>query len=76
MARADVPVLLEAAINGGTQKSRNPHVPISVDELVADALACLDAGAQIVHQHDDLGRGGMLGGASPEEMAARSTAVY
>ena len=76
MARADTPVVLEAAINGGTQKGRNPHVPISVDELVADALACIEAGAQIVHQHDDLGRGGMLGGASPEEMAAKSASVY
>jgi uncharacterized protein (DUF849 family) len=76
MARRDTPVLLEVAVNGGTQKARNPAVPISVDEIVADALACLEAGAQIVHQHDDLGRGGRLGGASPEGMAARSAAVY
>jgi 3-keto-5-aminohexanoate cleavage enzyme len=44
-------VIIEAAINGGTTKARNPHVPISEDELVADALACLDAGAAIIHHH-------------------------
>ena len=44
-------VIIEAAINGATKKSHNPHVPISEDELVADAHACFDAGASIVHHH-------------------------
>ena len=44
-------VIIEAAINGATKKSRNPHVPITDDELVADAHACFDAGAAIVHHH-------------------------
>ncbi len=44
-------VIIEAAINGATTKARNPHVPISEDEIVADALACLDAGAAIIHHH-------------------------
>jgi uncharacterized protein (DUF849 family) len=47
------PVIIEAAINGGTPKSRNPHVPRSVNEIVADALACIEAGAAIVHNHND-----------------------
>ncbi|HEY7295524.1 MAG TPA: 3-keto-5-aminohexanoate cleavage protein [Dehalococcoidia bacterium] len=47
------PVVIEAAINGGTPKSRNPHVPRSVDEIVAEALACIAAGAAIVHNHND-----------------------
>src|SRR5215216_3468630 len=47
------PVIIEAAINGGTPKTRNPHVPRSVDEIVADALACVEAGAAIVHNHND-----------------------
>ena len=38
-------------INGATTKARNPHVPITEDELVADAHACFDAGAAIVHHH-------------------------
>ena len=45
------PVIIEAAINGATSKRRNPNVPISTDELIADALACLDAGAAIIHFH-------------------------
>jgi len=45
------PVIIEAAINGATKKSRNPNVPISEDELVADAHACFEAGAAIVHHH-------------------------
>ena len=45
------PVIIEAAINGGTPKRRNPNVPRSDDEIVADALACIEAGAAIVHHH-------------------------
>jgi 3-keto-5-aminohexanoate cleavage enzyme len=47
------PVLLEVALNGGTPKSANPNVPRLPDEIVADALACFDAGAAIVHTHSD-----------------------
>lgn len=49
------PLIIEAAINGGTPKAANPHVPRSIDEIVADARACLDAGAAIVHHHNDDG---------------------
>ena len=75
-ARSDEPVIIEVAVNGGTTKERNPHAPIGVEEIVEVALDCVGAGAQIVHQHDDLGRGGMLGGASPEEMAKCGLSVY
>lgn len=44
-------VIIEAAINGGTSKDVNPHVPITAEEIAADALACFDAGAAIVHAH-------------------------
>ncbi|MCE5289202.1 MAG: 3-keto-5-aminohexanoate cleavage protein [Nocardiaceae bacterium] len=47
------PLVIEAAINGSTAKAANPHVPRSVDEIVATALACVDAGASIVHNHND-----------------------
>jgi 3-keto-5-aminohexanoate cleavage enzyme len=47
------PVVIEVALNGATTKSRNPHVPTSPAEIAADALACLDAGAAIVHSHPD-----------------------
>ena len=45
------PVIIEAAINGATPKERNPNVPISAEEITADALACLEAGAAIIHAH-------------------------
>jgi uncharacterized protein (DUF849 family) len=44
-------VIIEAAINGATPKSANPNVPVTEDEIVADALACFEAGAAIVHHH-------------------------
>lgn len=47
------PVIIEVAINGVTRKAENPHVPIEPDEIAADALACLAAGAAIVHNHID-----------------------
>lgn len=46
------PVVVEVAINGASPKARNPHVPVEPEEVVADALACLDAGAAIVHAHN------------------------
>jgi 3-keto-5-aminohexanoate cleavage enzyme len=48
------PVIIEAAINGVTTKAVNPNVPRSPAEITADALACFDAGAAIVHNHVDL----------------------
>ncbi len=46
------PVLIEAAINGGTTRDRNPHVPLTPAEIRADAEAALDAGATIIHAHN------------------------
>jgi 3-keto-5-aminohexanoate cleavage enzyme len=48
------PVIIECALNGVTPKSRNPNVPISPSEIAADALACIEAGAAIIHNHIDL----------------------
>ncbi|WP_420639266.1 3-keto-5-aminohexanoate cleavage protein [Candidatus Poriferisocius sp.] len=45
------PVIIEVALNGTTTPERNPHVPISRDELIAEGLACIEAGASIVHCH-------------------------
>ena len=47
------PVIVEAAINGATTRATNPNVPKSPDEIAADALACLDAGASVIHAHCD-----------------------
>ena len=46
-------VIIEAAINGATPKSRNPNSPRTVEEIATDAIACVDAGAAIVHNHND-----------------------
>jgi uncharacterized protein (DUF849 family) len=50
---ATTPLIVEAAINGATPKVKNPHVPRTVDEIVESAAACLEAGAAIVHNHND-----------------------
>lgn len=50
---AHPPAVIEAALNGMTTRERNPHVPRTVDEIVEDGLACLDAGAAIIHNHND-----------------------
>ena len=59
------PVIIEAAINGTTTKDRNPNAPREPEEISADALACLAAGAGIVHNHCD------VVGVPGEESAAR-----
>jgi uncharacterized protein (DUF849 family) len=43
------PVIVEAAINGA-----NPSAPRTPDEIAECAIACIDAGAAIVHNHIDL----------------------
>lgn len=45
------PVIIEAAINGTRSRRDNPNVPRSAEEIAADALACFEAGAAIVHNH-------------------------
>jgi 3-keto-5-aminohexanoate cleavage enzyme len=45
------PTIIEVALNGQTQKEVNPHVPRSNEEIVEDAIRCLDGGATIIHTH-------------------------
>jgi uncharacterized protein (DUF849 family) len=53
MPRArETPVILEAAINGGTTPEKNPRVPRSHAEIARDALRCYELGAAIVHAHN------------------------
>jgi len=47
------PVIIECAINGTRNKSFSEHVPVEPEEIAADALACIDAGAAIIHNHID-----------------------
>lgn len=48
------PLVIEAAVNGAAP-SANPHLPRSVEAIIAAAIACLDAGATIVHNHNGEG---------------------
>jgi uncharacterized protein (DUF849 family) len=44
-------VIIEAALNGVTSSARNPHVPLTPEDQAKDALACVDAGATVIHTH-------------------------
>lgn len=44
-------VWVEVALNGGWSRKHQPGVPQTVDEIVADGIACARAGASIVHTH-------------------------
>jgi uncharacterized protein (DUF849 family) len=48
---APAPVLLEVALHELVSKSSNSHVPYGPDEVAADAAACVEAGATLVHFH-------------------------
>lgn len=47
----DEPLILEVAVNGGTQRREHPRVPITPEEIVADARACAAEGASVIHVH-------------------------
>jgi uncharacterized protein (DUF849 family) len=64
------PVIIEAALNGVTSRRRNPGVPVTPDELAADAIGCIDRGATVVHTH------AANHFAPPAERAAEYAACY
>jgi 3-keto-5-aminohexanoate cleavage enzyme len=45
------PVVIEVALNGTTRPERNPTVPVDPDAIVEQGLACLRAGASVLHCH-------------------------
>jgi 3-keto-5-aminohexanoate cleavage enzyme len=50
---AGIPLIIEASLNGQTQKSSNPNVPYSDEEIVEQALSCMQAGAAMIHNHTE-----------------------
>src|SRR5438445_5329305 len=44
-------LIIEVAVNENQTKATNPNVPITPDEIAADARRCVDAGAAIIHFH-------------------------
>ena len=62
MRGIDGKVIIEVRCNEYTMRDRNPHVPWSPDEIAADAAACRDEGAAVVHFHArDASTGAMSG---------------
>lgn len=45
------PLWLEAAVNGPWGRARQPGIPVTTSQIVADALACVAEGAAIIHLH-------------------------
>ena len=55
-------IVITAALCGaGTTKEQTPYVPITPDEIAADTVACVKAGASVIHIHvrDDEGKNTM-----------------
>jgi len=50
-------MLLQAALNGPYTKADHPAMPVTADELAADAKACVEAGARAIHMHPRDGDG-------------------
>jgi len=44
-------MLLQVALNGDRRRKDHPSVPLSTDDLVRDAVACVRAGAGAFHIH-------------------------
>lgn len=50
---AGIPLIIEASLNGQTPKSSNPNVPYSDEEIVEQAVSCMEAGAAMIHNHTE-----------------------
>ena len=46
------PVILEVQVNGIRTREMNPNVPITHDEITQEVIACLEAGAAVIHAHN------------------------
>jgi uncharacterized protein (DUF849 family) len=44
-------VWIECALNGAWTRERQPAIPISRNEIIADGVAAAKAGAAIIHLH-------------------------
>ncbi|MFW7341148.1 3-keto-5-aminohexanoate cleavage protein [Pollutimonas sp. H1-120] len=44
-------VWLEVALNGGWTRGRQPLIPVAPQEIIQEAIACVRAGASVVHLH-------------------------
>jgi len=42
---------IEVALNGAWTRERQPNIPVTRDEIVAEGIACAKAGAAVIHLH-------------------------
>jgi 3-keto-5-aminohexanoate cleavage enzyme len=56
-------IVTAAIVGAETTRAQNPHLPITADELAAEAEKCVKAGASVIHLHvrDDEGRASQEG---------------
>lgn len=54
----DQGVWLEVALNGAAGRQYQPNIPITIDDIIAEGVACATLGAAIIHVHayDDYGQ--------------------
>lgn len=44
-------ILTAALLGAGTTRKQTPYVPLTPEEIIADAVACVEAGASVIHVH-------------------------
>lgn len=47
------PLIIEVSLNGSVSKAQNPNVPYEDEEIVEQAIECMEAGAALVHNHTE-----------------------
>lgn len=66
-------LIIEVRVNEGMGRKVNPHVPWTADEIARDVLACVEAGASIIHYHARTPDGGSS--SDPAEYVAIERAI-
>ena len=58
MAHSGAGLIIEAALNGGRSRAEHAAVPVTPEEVAAEARRCAEAGAAVVHIHAQDAEGG------------------
>ncbi|MEP2102054.1 MAG: 3-keto-5-aminohexanoate cleavage protein [Parasphingorhabdus sp.] len=51
MIQTHQPLIIEVSLNGSVKPEQNPTVPYDDDDIVAQAVECMEVGAALVHNH-------------------------
>lgn len=49
--KSKIPLIIEVSLNGSVNSEQNPNVPYEDDDIVTQAVECMEAGAALVHNH-------------------------